>query len=653
MGVKFTSEPYDDAPNLLNQLVNGYIPDPQSGSAVYSRPGFEALVDSVTNPQGAYLHIGTTGTAYNFLFANGAVYRVAANGGTTAVTPTGVAIDSTALVYAVSLGDNLIVSDGVNPPWIGTNLGATPITGTRITYSGSTTNVLKIGTTQTAIGWDPVTVFINGTQYDLTNNDVGEPLPAGSIPAAQWGVYNVTYDSDGPSTYVVTAGAANYTTGYATEAAAIAALPAVGADSASLGYFTVQAAGGAAFLANTSALAGGTGGVPAQRTNYYAAFTNWTAYGPPVIYSGCVFFVLNTIENGASARSSITWSEPNFPDVGYQQTDYDNTWTLTQTGSDPIYALAPTNDALYYSRQLSWGALAGTPNVNFQNTASHDVVSGNVGCVAPRSVRVFLNYIYFVDAQGRPYRFANGGTPEPLWMQARQFFDESFEELTAENVEALAVGVIEPNLNLYLVTVPSNADGGTSVLVFDSITGTYSGYWVGGGDVSGSWAIVGMFGTDPSATGGGGRNVVFGTESLLGRITLRSEDVWTDTATDPLTGTIPVLAIGPWMGFSLREKVQLTQLRALVAGTTLGNADGDTSGILLDASTTQTIEAGGLAPPLAVVSGGIPRYVRPTNTQLFGRGGRVVLAFWTQAEQVLVYRMEMEGVPSLVTIRDR
>jgi len=652
-GVLYTAEPYDDTSNTLNQLVNGYIPDPTNGAAVYSRPGFATLSTGLTNPQGVHLHVGTNGVAYNFLFANGLVYRVADSGALTNVTPAGITISTTAPVYARSLGDTIVVTDGVNPPWAMTSVSATPVVGTKIVFSGGTTVALRMPSiTNTNIGWNALTVYVNGVQYDLTNNDLtGVALPAGTIPTAQWGVYRVSYD---PALlgYTVTAGAANYTTGYASEALALVALPAVPANHGDMGYFTVRANLSNPFIAGTSALATGTGGNPASATNYYAPFTVWTAYGPPVIYAGSVFFVLKTVENGLPARSSIAWSEPNQPTVGYQQTDYDNVWELTQTGSDPLYALAATNDALYYSRQHSWGALAGTPNINFQNTASHDIVSGNVGCVSPRSVQVFLNYIYFADAQGRPYRFAVGGSPEALWTQARQYFDENVTTLTAQAVEASALSVVEPNLNVWVLALPG-LTGPDTPLIFDAMTGTYAGQWEGTGDTSGDWLTCGIFCTNPASLGGAGRQLVFARGTTLARVTLRSDNIWKDTATGPATGFIPVTATGSWMGFSLKEKVQVNEVRALLGGTVLGDEPGATTGIQLLASTTQTIEATGFTPPIAPVSGGIPRYVRPSDMQVFGRGARIVVRFYTSTQQAQIYRMEMEGVASQVTIRDR
>lgn len=101
------------------------------------------------------------------------------------------------------------------------------------------------------------------------------PFPAGTIPADQWGVWRISVPStfvDVTSNYgasiVVTAGAANYTTGYASEALAIAALPAVPANSVSLGYITLKTKAGLPWIATTDALAGGTTNNEASETNY-------------------------------------------------------------------------------------------------------------------------------------------------------------------------------------------------------------------------------------------------------------------------------------------------------------------------------------------------------------------------------------------------
>lgn len=94
-----------------------------------------------------------------------------------------------------------------------------------------------------------------------------------------WGIAILTYDGSTPT---VTWAAASMT--YPTEALAIAALgvlstliPASGFSS--LGYVTVQSDASATWTAGTDALAGGTGGTPAQTTNYYNDPTLNGTYG--------------------------------------------------------------------------------------------------------------------------------------------------------------------------------------------------------------------------------------------------------------------------------------------------------------------------------------------------------------------------------------
>jgi hypothetical protein len=89
----------------------------------------------------------------------------------------------------------------------------------------------------------------------------------GTIPASKWGIIAIDRVAAGTATFV--SGAANYSGGYATEALAKAANPALTANKARVGYLTVLASA-STWIAGTDALAGGTGGNPATTTNYYA-----------------------------------------------------------------------------------------------------------------------------------------------------------------------------------------------------------------------------------------------------------------------------------------------------------------------------------------------------------------------------------------------
>lgn len=141
-GVKATTDPFDDTPDYLIDAVNMYVPDAEAGSGIYALPG-QVLMNTSNqlggaNHQGQCIYHETfSGIDYNFEAVSGKLYRVSADQTTyTDVTPVGVTIDgsSATRVFMLEFAGTLIVSDGVNRPWIGTNLAGTPITGTAIQY---------------------------------------------------------------------------------------------------------------------------------------------------------------------------------------------------------------------------------------------------------------------------------------------------------------------------------------------------------------------------------------------------------------------------------------------------------------------------------------------------------------------------------------
>lgn len=141
-GVLDTPEPFDDTPQKLQDLVNGYLVDPTTGCGVYARPGFVRSAPNLALTQGQasalWTHTSLAGVTYRFAAVNGKLYRLSGTNFATQtdVTPVGVTIDTaanpTARFYMRSFADTLIFTDGVHRPWLGTNLGSTPITGTYI-----------------------------------------------------------------------------------------------------------------------------------------------------------------------------------------------------------------------------------------------------------------------------------------------------------------------------------------------------------------------------------------------------------------------------------------------------------------------------------------------------------------------------------------
>lgn len=127
-----------------------------------------------------------------------------------------------------------------------------------------TTGALGIGTTVTLATGAQV-IAINGVNTAIAAQTAQAFGALGTIPADKWGLIAVERVAAGTTTFVSAAN--NYTTGYDSEALAIAALPAQTADRVRVGYVTILASA-SGWVAGTDALAGGTGGNPAEETNY-------------------------------------------------------------------------------------------------------------------------------------------------------------------------------------------------------------------------------------------------------------------------------------------------------------------------------------------------------------------------------------------------
>jgi hypothetical protein len=132
-------------------------------------------------------------------------------------------------------------------------------------------------------------------------------------------------------------------------------------------------------------------------------------YGPPAVYYGKLFFILG------SDRTTMVWSEENDPDIGYQATGYDNFWTLRQTSSAPMSALAGTNEALYVFRTNSITAIQGAVNSDFRASGTLEGISQSIGTLSPDTVTIAEDAVWFLDQFARPYKIQAGRGLVPLW----------------------------------------------------------------------------------------------------------------------------------------------------------------------------------------------------------------------------------------------
>lgn len=131
-------------------------------------------------------------------------------------------------------------------------------------------SVPSIGTTVT-LALSQGIITIAGVPVSVAAQTAQAFGALGTIAASRWSIIAIDRVAAGTTTFAVSA---NYATGFATEALAIADAPAKTANKARVGYVTVLASA-STWITGTDALAGGTGGNPATSTNYYAIASPW------------------------------------------------------------------------------------------------------------------------------------------------------------------------------------------------------------------------------------------------------------------------------------------------------------------------------------------------------------------------------------------
>lgn len=194
-----TDDPFDSDEDSLTDASNGFIQDVGALSGFYARPGMElfnqgaAVTTSASTfrGQGTISHTDLSGVTTNFVIFNGKLFRADATfGAFEDVSPAGITISAlvNTRVYGTSFANQLAVTDGVNRPWLATNLSSSPITGTYIDFDGA-------GTTWAAFG--PARLYGGSFIWILSqyNSIAARTDIAWSLPGdASVGYQQATYD---------------------------------------------------------------------------------------------------------------------------------------------------------------------------------------------------------------------------------------------------------------------------------------------------------------------------------------------------------------------------------------------------------------------------------------------------------------------------
>lgn len=192
-------------------------------------------------------------------------------------------------------------------------------------------------------------------------------------------------------------------------------------------------------------------------------------YGQPTIYYAKNFVIKNV------ERRTIDWSEENDATTGYEAGGYNNSWTLGQTDQEALYAVRGSNEAIYYWRARSTGAISGAVTTTFKTDGTREGVSETVGTTSPDAIVDYENQFFFLDADGRPHVLIPGGGVKPIWQDLK-------ETLTGLDTTLLssAVGVFDPTLRLVLFGVAELGQSVPSaILVYNPVLQAPVAVWRG------------------------------------------------------------------------------------------------------------------------------------------------------------------------------
>lgn len=191
-------------------------------------------------------------------------------------------------------------------------------------------------------------------------------------------------------------------------------------------------------------------------------------FGQPTVYYAKLFGIKNT------ARSSIVWSEELDATTGYES-GFTNVWTLGQTDQDALYAIVGTNEALYYFRAHSSGAISGAVNSEFATDGTREGLSETVGTTSPGGIVYHDARLFLVDALGRPHVARLGAGVAPVWQDAA-------ETLRGVDRTALAsvTATFDPTTGLVLYGMPETGQSSPTIaLAYNPLRANPVAVWNG------------------------------------------------------------------------------------------------------------------------------------------------------------------------------
>lgn len=175
-GMRDSEDPQTENPEYARLIQNAYPIDSGLGARVIGRPGFAQIgaqlgTGSTRRVQGFYQFTKLAGTEYTICIAGGKFYTLNWTTSTwTEDTPAAATISTTAICYFVTIGDKVVISDGVNTPWTWDGADDAVLTNCPVLYGQPTVYYAKLfgikNTERSTIVWsienDPTTGYEAG-----------------------------------------------------------------------------------------------------------------------------------------------------------------------------------------------------------------------------------------------------------------------------------------------------------------------------------------------------------------------------------------------------------------------------------------------------------------------------------------------------------
>lgn len=183
-------------------------------------------------------------------------------------------------------------------------------------------------------------------------------------------------------------------------------------------------------------------------------------YGQVWAYGGRIFGIK------AAEPDTIVWSLVDTPNTGYEAGGYNNSWSITQTDPNRLYAIPTTNDAIYVVRGRSGTMVTGTVTSNFTSAATRDALSDTTGTMSPFATLFHDVNLIVLDADLHPQLLQPGGTGfVPLWAPFRETLKD-IPKTAALKAKCRAVNYTPAQLGI--LSVPAvDATEPNMMLVYD------------------------------------------------------------------------------------------------------------------------------------------------------------------------------------------